>query len=75
MRIEGADGKECRIGEIGEITASGPNIMKGYYHNEQASIKVLYGGWLHTGDIGYVDEDGYLYIKGRSKNISSSQTA
>ena len=43
--------------------------MKGYYHNSEASAKTLRGGWLHTGDIGYMDEQGYVYIKGRSKNI------
>lgn len=53
----------------GEILARGPNIMKGYYHNSEASAKTLRGGWLHTGDIGYMDEQGYVYIKGRSKNI------
>lgn len=54
--------------EIGEIVVKGSNIMKGYYHNEEDTEKTIVQGWLHTGDIGYVDK-GYLYIVGRKKNI------
>lgn len=54
---------------IGEIIARGPNIMAGYYENEEETAKVLAGGWLHTGDLGYIDEDGYLFICGRKKNV------
>lgn len=54
---------------IGEIIARGPNVMAGYYENEEESAKVLADGWLHTGDLGYIDEDGFLFICGRKKNV------
>jgi len=54
---------------IGEIIAKGPNVMKGYYENEEATKKVLKNGWFYTGDLGYMDKDGYFYISGRDKNV------
>lgn len=54
---------------VGEIIARGPNIMVGYYENDDETAKVLADGWLHTGDLGYIDEDGYLFICGRKKNV------
>lgn len=54
---------------IGELIARGPNIMTGYYENEEETAKVLTDGWLHTGDLASVDEDGYLFIRGRKKNV------
>jgi long-chain acyl-CoA synthetase len=54
---------------IGEIIAKGPMIMKGYYKNPEATAEVLKDGWLHTGDLGWVDADGYYYIAGRLKNV------
>lgn len=54
---------------IGEIIAKGPNIMLGYYENPEATNKVLINGWFHTGDLGYIDDEEFLYITGRSKNM------
>ena len=54
---------------IGEIIAKGPNIMPGYYEMKEETEKVLKDGWFHTGDLGYIDKAGYLFITGRKKNV------
>jgi long-chain acyl-CoA synthetase len=62
-------GLEIKIAEDGEILLKGPNIFQGYYRNDDASADTLIDGWLHTGDLGRLDEDGFLYITGRKKDI------
>ncbi len=54
---------------IGQITAKGPNVMLGYFENRQATDEVIKDGWFYTGDLGYIDKDGYIFIKGRAKNV------
>jgi long-chain acyl-CoA synthetase len=60
---------ELRIADDGEVLIKGPNIFQGYYKNEDATKETLEDGWLHTGDLGRLDEDGFLYITGRKKDI------
>jgi long-chain acyl-CoA synthetase len=60
---------DVRIAEDGEILARGPNITQGYYNNPDGTRDALEDGWLHTGDLGYLDEDGFLYIQGRKKAV------
>ena len=54
---------------IGELRVKGPNVMLGYYENEEETNKVLKDGWFHTGDLGYIDKDGFIFITGRQKNM------
>ena len=56
-------------GEVGEVCLRGPNIMLGYLNNAEATADALRGGWLHTGDVGYGDEDGYYYLVDRKKDM------
>jgi long-chain acyl-CoA synthetase len=62
-------GLEIRIADDGEVLLKGPNIFQGYYKNDDASSDAIVDGWLHTGDLGSLDEDGFLYITGRKKDI------
>ncbi|MEX2716636.1 MAG: AMP-binding protein [Candidatus Sigynarchaeota archaeon] len=66
------EGKPVKPGEIGEIVASGRNIMKGYWQDPEGTAKVIKGGKLYTGDLGTVDEDGYVYLTEREKDIIKS---
>lgn len=69
LKICDEDGKELPIGEKGEIICKGENIMVGYWKNEKATNETLKDGWLHTGDMGYLDKDGFLYVLGRFKSL------
>jgi long-chain acyl-CoA synthetase len=62
-------GVQLRIADDGEILIKGPNIFQGYHHNADASFGAVEEGWLHTGDLGSIDDDGYLFITGRKKDI------
>ena len=54
---------------VGEVLVKGENVMLGYFKNEEATKSVLKDGWLNTGDMGIIDKDGYLFLRGRSKNM------
>jgi len=69
LRILDADGNEMPVGQKGEIVIKGENVMAGYYKNEKASIETLRDSWLHTGDMGYMDKDSFLYVLGRFKSL------
>lgn len=66
-------GKEVAQGEKGEIVIQGDNVMKGYYKNEIATSETIKNGWLHTGDLGYMDEDNFLVVVGREKALLISE--
>jgi long-chain acyl-CoA synthetase len=69
VRIVDFNDNEVPPRTIGEITARGPNIMAGYWNKPQETANALRGGWMHTGDAGYMDEDGFLYIVDRVKDM------
>ncbi len=70
--IKGSNGKKAAPGEIGEIVARGPTVMKGYWNLPEATAQALVDGVLHTGDLGYMDEEGYFYIVDRAKDMYRS---
>ncbi len=69
LKICGEDGNELDSGEKGEIVIRGENIMKGYWKNDNATKEAIRNGWLYTGDMGYIDQDGFLYVLGRYKSL------
>ncbi len=69
VKIVDDDDNEVPRGEVGEIIARGPQIMKGYWNLPEASEKALRGGWMHTGDAARMDEDGYIFIQDRIKDM------
>ncbi|SFC94191.1 Acyl-CoA synthetase (AMP-forming)/AMP-acid ligase II [Nocardioides terrae] len=69
VRILDGDGSEVPLGVPGEVVVRGPNVMRGYLGRPEETAKVLVDGWLRTGDLGYLDGDGYLTLVGRSKDL------
>jgi long-chain acyl-CoA synthetase len=69
LRIVGDDDQPLPTGERGEICLRGPIVMQGYHNRPEESEQILRGGWLHTGDIGYLDDDGYLFVVDRKKDM------
>jgi len=68
-------GVEIKLATDGEVLARGENVMQGYYRNPEATARALQDGWLHTGDLGHIDEDGYLFLNGRKDDLIVLSTA
>ncbi len=69
LKIVNEEGEEMPAGEKGEIIIRGDNVMRGYWKNMKATEETIIDGWLHTGDMGYMDKDGFLYVMGRFKSL------
>jgi acyl-CoA synthetase (AMP-forming)/AMP-acid ligase II len=69
IRIVDEDGADVPTGDQGEIIASGPQLMKGYWQQEDATSETIKNGWLFTGDLGYKDDEGYIFLSGRAKDF------
>ncbi len=72
LKVQRPDGAECDVDEVGEIVASGPNIMRGYWNDPDETAKVLHADGLHTGDLARRDADGFIFIVDRVKNMIKS---
>lgn len=69
IRLVDDEDHDVAPGEVGEVIAQGPNVFKGYWNREEETAEAMRGGWFHTGDMGRFDEDGYLYIVDRKKDM------
>lgn len=69
LKICDDNGNELALGQKGEIVIRGENVMVGYWKNEKSTTETIKNGWLHTGDMGYMDKDGFLYVLGRFKSL------
>ncbi|GLZ08484.1 long-chain-fatty-acid--CoA ligase [Actinomadura sp. NBRC 104412] len=69
MKVVGEDGCELPAGEIGEIVVRGPNVMKGYWNDPEATAHAVRDGWFHTGDLGRMDEDGFFFLVDRRRDV------
>jgi long-chain acyl-CoA synthetase len=69
VKILDDHGRELPPGKLGEIAVRGPNVMRGYYNHPEETAATLRGNWLHTGDMGKKDDDGYIYIMDRRKEM------
>ena len=69
VEILDPDDQPCPPGEVGEIVIHGPQVMQGYWRDDEATATTLRGGGLHTGDLGYLDDEGYLYVVDRAKDM------
>jgi long-chain acyl-CoA synthetase len=69
VAVTGPDGLPVATGTVGEVVVRGPNVMAGYWNKPQQTAEALAGGWYHTGDLGYLDEEAYLYLVDRAKDM------
>jgi len=72
LKVFDENDQELPTGKVGELVMRGPSIMINYWKNEEKTDETLAGGWLHTGDLGYIDEDGYVYFVDRKKDMIKS---
>ncbi len=73
IRIQDAAGEPLAQGEVGEIWVAGPSVVSGYWNAPELTASVTRDGWMNTGDIGFLDPDGYLYLRGRSRDLIISR--
>jgi long-chain acyl-CoA synthetase len=69
VRVMAADGTEAQLGEPGELWIKGPNVVKGYWNKPEATAASFSDGWLHTGDVARVDDEGFIFIVDRAKDM------
>ena len=69
LRVRDSAGRDLEVGDLGEVCARGGNVMMGYWADPQETEKVLRDGWLRTGDLGHLDEEGYLFLTGRAREM------
>nr|BFE80431.1 hypothetical protein GCM10020093_030320 [Planobispora longispora] len=69
VKIADPLGEELPVGEVGELCMRGPNVIMGYWNRPEATAETFVGGWLHTGDLARIDEDGFVYIVDRAKDM------
>src|SRR5262249_8237456 len=72
MRIVDEEGRDCAPGQVGEIIGRGPITMAGYVNRDDLTAQTIRNGWVHTGDLGHVDDEGYLYLVDRKKDMIDS---
>jgi acyl-CoA synthetase (AMP-forming)/AMP-acid ligase II len=73
VRIQDADGNPLPQGEVGEIWVAGPSVVSGYWNAPELTASVMRDGWMNTGDVGFLDEDGYVYLRGRTRDLIISK--
>jgi long-chain acyl-CoA synthetase len=69
VKVVDPSGRELSTGEVGELWIKGPNVVKGYWNKPEATAQVFTDGWLHTGDVARLDEEGFVYIVDRAKDV------
>jgi long-chain acyl-CoA synthetase len=69
VKVVDVDGKTLPLGEIGELWIKGPNVVKGYWNKPEATAAAISGGWLHSGDVARLDDEGFVYIVDRAKDM------